>query len=254
MCPSIGFGAMRARGVIEELRIRRPAELVIEAIAWHFGARVQVSPLDGAEACVIRRGAQGTIIIRDDLDAGKYRFNLAHELGHFLIHPDLALKPCTDSDLAPWASRAEVEREADDFATNLLLPAEFIVARLKAKSPSLDFIGELAQEFSTSLTATALRYVELSGFPCAVVVSSAVGVEWFRVAEGFPGWFEKGRQLHADSWAYSALRGEDLPKGMQPTLATAWFKERRWKDVLIREQAIGLRSYGKALSLIWIPD
>jgi len=81
----------------------------------------------------------------------------------------LALKPCTESDLSPWASRPEVEREADDFATNLLLPEEFVTVRLKAKSPSLDFVGEVAREFSTSLTATALRYIELSGFPCAVV-------------------------------------------------------------------------------------
>ena len=104
------------------------------------------------------------------------------------------------------------------------------------------------------MTATALRYVELSGLPCAVLVSSDPGVEWFWVAEGFPGWLEKGRPLHPDSWAYSALRGEPLPTGMQPVLATAWFKERRWKDVVIREQAIRLGSYAKALSLIWIPE
>ncbi len=254
MSPSVGFGAIRARGVINELRIRRPAELVIEAIAWHYGARVHVTALEGAEACVVRRGARGTIIIRAGLDPGKHRFNLAHELGHFLMHPDLALKPCTESDLAPWAPRPEVEREADDFATNLLLPEEFVAERLKRKSPGLDFIGELARDFSTSLTATALRYVELSGLLCAVVVSSDAGVEWFRVAEGFPGWFEKGRPLHPDSWAYSALQGEPLPTGMQPVLATAWFKERRWKDIVIREQAIRLGSYGKALSLIWIPE
>jgi hypothetical protein len=254
MSPSVGLGAIRARGVIGELHIRRPAELVIEAIAWHYRLRVDVMPLDGAEACVVRRGDRGTIIIRPGLDPGKRRFNLAHELGHFLIHAELALKPCTESDLAPWAPRPEVEREADEFATNLLLPEEFFVPRIRATAPSLDFVSELAREFSTSVTATALRYVELSGLPCAVVVSSDDGVEWFRVAEGFPGWFEKGRPVHGDSWAYSALRGEELPTGMQPILATAWFKERRWKDVMIREQAIRLGSYGKALSLIWIPE
>jgi hypothetical protein len=228
--------------------------LVIEAIAWHYRVSVRVTLLDAAEACVVRWGDRGTIVIRRGLDPGKYRFNLAHELGHFLIHPDLALKPCTESDLTPWAPRPEIEREADDFAANLLLPEELLAPRVKATSPSLDFVAELAREFSTSLTATALRYVELSGFHCAVVVSSEAGIEWFRVAEGFPGWFEKGRPLHHDSWAYSALRGEPLPGGMQPVLATAWFPERRWKDTVIREQAIALGSYGKALSLIWIRE
>lgn len=40
---------------------------------------------------------------------------------------------------------------------------------------------------------------------------------------------------------------------MPPGLATAWFQGRRWKDVVIQEQAIRLGSYGKALSLIWVP-
>jgi len=50
------------------------------------------------------------------------------------------------------------------------------------------------------------------------------------------------------------LQGEPLPAGMQSVLATAWFPERRWKDVIIKEQAIRIGSYGKVLSLVWVPD
>ena len=45
-----------------------------------------------------------------------------------------------------------------------------------------------------------------------------------------------------------------MPSGMQQVLATAWFAERQWEDVIIREQAIRLGSYGKVLSLLWVPE
>jgi hypothetical protein len=73
-----------------------------------------------------------------------------------------------------------------------------------------------------------------------LVVASDSGIEWFTVAEDFPGWFERGRRIHPDSFAFDALRGKDFPAAMEPIPATAWFPERRWRDVIIREQAIRL--------------
>lgn len=254
MSPEVSLGAVKARAVLDELRVRHPSELVVEAIAWRYRLRVCPTALDGAEGCLVRRGDRGSILIRKGLDAGKYRFNVAHELGHFLLHPSLPLLPCTDADFFPWSAHQTVEREADDFATNLLLPEEFFRPRVRGTQPSLDVIDQLAKEFETSLTATAMRYVDLSGFQCALVVSSKDSVEWFKVARGFPGWFERGRPVHRDSFAYDALQGKPLPPGIQPVQATAWFPERRWRDVIIREHALRLGSYGKVLSLIWFPD
>jgi hypothetical protein len=112
----------------------------------------------------------------------------------------------------------------------------------------------VATDFETSLTFTASRYVELTECQCALVVSSKEGVEWFKVSQRFPGWFEKRQRIDPDSHAYDVLHGSSTTTGVQPVLATAWFPERRWKDSIIREDAIRLGKYGKAMSLIWIPD
>lgn len=249
---SASIGAIKAATVLANLGIRSPSHLVVEAIAWRFGLTVYRTPLDGAEGCLVRREAGGAILVAEQQDAGRYRFTVAHELGHFLLHPTIGLQPCVQADFAPWTVSRQTERDADDFAAELLLPRELVATRMHASEPSLTAIEALAQEFLTSLTATAIRYVEVSGFPCALVVSSAAGIEWFRVSEDFPGWFQKGQPIHRDSFAYDALRG-DVPAGMETVLATAWLTERRWKDVFIKEQTIRLGVYGKALSLIWIP-
>jgi hypothetical protein len=247
------LGALKAAEVVATLGIREASHLVVEAMAWVYHLKVKSVPFDGADGCLVRHPAGGTILVRGGLDPGRYRFTVAHELGHFLLHHQLRLRPCAASDLTPWSTRHEFERDADEFAAHLLLPEEIVASRMRSTEPSLTAVDTIARELQTSLTATALRYVELSGFPCALVVSSADGIEWFQVSEDFPGWFTKGQSIHANSFAYDALQAKDVPTRMETILATAWFKERRWKDVLIREQAIRLGSYGRALSLIWVP-
>lgn len=254
MSVEVTNGVLKARSVLRELQIRHPSEIVIEAIAFHYGVRLYASSLDGAEACIIRTGRRGTILIRSDLDPGRHRFDIAHELGHFLLHPDLSLKACIEADFLLWSARSAQEREADEFAVNVLLPETLFVQKIRDIAPNFDAIGHIAQDFNTSLTFTVSRYVELCGFQCALVVSSENRIEWFKVSDGFPGWFEKRQRIDPESHAYDVSQGQVSKSGVQPVMATAWFPERRWRDVIIREESIRLGSYGKVLSLIWVPD
>ena len=65
------------------------------------------------------------IVVSDDAYAsGKWRFVIAHELGHFLRHPELdQFRLCTDADMGTWY-RAGPEQEANDFAAELLMPED----------------------------------------------------------------------------------------------------------------------------------
>src|SRR6516225_3233020 len=67
----------------------------------------------------------GVILIRKSIqERGRKHFTLAHELGHYLLpnhdHTELA---CTKSDIGNWSDGSkQTEREADEFAAELLMP------------------------------------------------------------------------------------------------------------------------------------
>lgn len=74
------------------------------------------------------------------------RFDLAHELGHLLMHSS------TKTDDA--ATDRELEREANVFAAALLLPPDS-VRTMMPSAPPLDAVIALARRFGTSAVAAA---------------------------------------------------------------------------------------------------
>lgn len=88
----------------------------------------------------------------------RLRFSLAHELGHIILHRDLAveLKFRTLEDFRNWtrryqASRYTLEWEANEFGGRLLVPVE----RLKADFDT--FVSEIQKQFPTWWTNANLR-------------------------------------------------------------------------------------------------
>ncbi|MBE6481798.1 MAG: ImmA/IrrE family metallo-endopeptidase [Actinomyces ruminicola] len=73
------------------------------------------------------------------------RFDLAHELGHLLMHSSTKSDAATDREL---------EREANVFAAALLLPPDSVRTMLPS-APPLDAVVALARRFGTSAVAAA---------------------------------------------------------------------------------------------------
>lgn len=76
---------LRARAIVQELDIRKPSEIWLEEIAFHYGALVRYEQLQGAEGRLVRLGSRAVIRVRQDIpELGRRRFVIAHELGHWL--------------------------------------------------------------------------------------------------------------------------------------------------------------------------
>ena len=92
----------------------------------------------------------------------RQRFTAAHELGHFIYHRDLLGKGTGDTrayraERTPFANeliRPRHERQANNFAANLLMPREAISRLSEAGCVSLD---QLAEHFSVSREAMRIR-------------------------------------------------------------------------------------------------
>lgn len=100
------------------------------------------------------------------------RFSAAHELGHYFLDHHRA---CLLQGAKPHASRSEfrsdvmMEREADSFASALLMPERLMRPLVNEDDLTTGRVVELASRFRASLVSTAIRAVQLSDFPAAVV-------------------------------------------------------------------------------------
>ena len=249
---------LAARRIITELRIREPAEILIEEIAFTYGAFVREDALAGADGRLVRFGDRGVIRVKADIpEAGRRRFVIAHELGHFMLrHGVDIVKLCGEEDLLEWAKGQRLyENDANEFAAELLMPEEFFRPRCRSPKPNLQAIERLAAEFQTSLTATAIRYAEFSGERCAVVVSQQGRIRWNRGCSDFPYWLLRRGELHGYSYAIDCVEGKPTPDYISQVSATAWLpglKHHAERTVWEQSRVIS-RRLGVVLSLLWLP-
>jgi len=96
------------------------------------------------------------------------RFTVAHEMGHLLLHH--GNKICNATDFDRWDDKHIKESEANWFAAELLLPYSAVICEIKRSDLNFSFVEKLAQQYQTSLSATAIRLAKLDTGMSAVVV------------------------------------------------------------------------------------
>lgn len=106
-------------------------------------------------------------------NAGFQRFSVAHELGHLFLpgHQEAMQQGILPPSRAEFSSRDRYEREADSFASNLLMPVRLFDKQMRTAGEGLEAIRALREVCCTSLTATAIRYVERTSDLVAIVLS-----------------------------------------------------------------------------------
>lgn len=234
-----------------------PRDLVLEDLAYALGVLVVEGPLDSADARLVRKGKKGLVRIRESIpEPGRKRFALAHELGHWLLHENVSqIVACTDADMLSSYKASAPELEASFFASALLMPEDLFADRIAGTTPTATVLGKLANDFGTSLTAAAVRYVDLRNDYCALVVSEDGKVRWWRESRDFKGhfWIDPGTKLSPLTAAGGIFRG-DRPSGRPEKVdLTAWIPESSLEAETIIEEAIWMPRYRQVLSMLWLP-
>ncbi len=114
-----------------------------------FACEAALEPLGDGHAIVLRGGS----------DERRRRFTIAHEIGHFVLHPQ-RLSP--ERGGAVNAALREQEREADQFAAELLMPEPLVREAVVQQGGDVE---RLAGRFDVSRQAmqTRLRRLGLGG-------------------------------------------------------------------------------------------
>jgi len=97
--------------------------------------------------------AQKTIRINRKHHPLRQRFSLAHELGHICLNHDLILSDRIEEE----GINAELEKEADEFASELLMPIDLFKKAFRA----VPDLHALADTFQVSPSAVSVRALKL---------------------------------------------------------------------------------------------
>jgi hypothetical protein len=252
----IDKGSAYAKALLAELKISgAPDALKIAAQLQLDVTEMDVKGFDGA--LVRAKGTPfGAIIVRDSIrESGRKHFTVAHEIGHFVVpgHENADLV-CTATDMGSWSDSAkEFEREANEFAAELLMP-EAIVRHIVGKSePSLQLIKRIAASCHSSLSAAGWRFCHLTSHRCAIVWSSKEAALWSKRSEEFRFGVSLTGPTRTGTFAFDCLQGRNTPDRPEPVAADLWLDSQNvGAGNQIWEQSKALPSYSSVLTLLWI--
>lgn len=250
----MSFPIYAANKILADLEIKTPKDLeLLEEIAYMRGVLVKEEPLASSEArLTVYRNSAYITVSSNIQNLQRKRFSIAHELGHFEIHrSNSALLICVDKDIHDLTEK-KLEKEANEFASALLLPEQFFKPLCDQEDPSLESIGRLAKTFNTSLITTSRRYVELSHEQIAVVYSENKHIKWVQQSPELKEqnlFISSGRKLDSRSVAASSLSAR------KRVVASAWFDEGDFdRDAHIIEHSRYMPNYDAVLTLLWVDE
>jgi hypothetical protein len=112
------------------------------------------NPNDAAEWGIFYNGSAGP---------ERIRFTIAHELGHLILHRAQQIRVECDKGgvTSGQFDDRNIEREANEFASNLLMPID-VLRRLLGdqRKVTLHLLSDVARTFQVSFEALCLRFVE----------------------------------------------------------------------------------------------
>jgi len=252
----------RGEAVLSEEKITELAVDPFEIAARH-NIVVQAKPdtMSGVSGMLLRHGNSFGILYSSDIpNEGFQRFSVAHELGHYFLdgHVDHVLpNDGVHASHAGFASGDPYEQEADSFAVGLLMPAKPFKRLMGRSRLGLEDIESARDSCKTSLTATAIRYAELTDDAVAVILSRGRTIDYCILSEAMKSlpdltWPKRGSPVPANTT--TAQFNADNSRGLRAEREESEIDVLDWlggkRSTIVTEEVVGLGRYGKTLTVL----
>lgn len=219
----------------------------------------------GVSGMLLRHGdIFGILYATHITNEGFQRFSVGHELGHFFLdgHIDHILPADgVHGSHAGFVSADPYELEADHFSAGILMPGMLFVRALGKHEPGLAAIESMAGLCRTSLTATAIRFADLTEDAVAVIMSTGRTIDYCFLSETIKTlpqltWLRKGSPVPPDT-ATARFNADprhiaDAARDEADIDIMDWLGGAR--SVAANEEVIGLGRYGKTLTVLTCPS
>ncbi len=206
------------------------------------------------------KGSRGIMINKSIMYETRKNFTIAHEIGHSEIphHKDskyICLKSYIDS---PFRLKRQ-EREANEFAAELLMPAAFISEEIKNKEIGLEVIKSISEKCETSLTSSGFRYIKHCPEIATFLVSEDNKIKQCIVSSKMKERrlvFNKGNVLDKQSIAFNFFNKDgtisDGKEDKDEVDVSAWFPTLDYTKYDCFEYSIPSPNFNQVISLIWL--
>lgn len=168
-----------ARALLAELGQAPPVD--VEAAIAKFADVQEVLFPTSHDAVMIRAGVERPrVLVRPSPASGRKRrrFTLAHELGHIVIPWQAGAFFCHADLVVAHAgtSNADMEGEAHAFASEFLVPTQWLQERLADQSVTAATVAEVTQAADVSIPVAAQAICGLEPGNIAIIATDASGV------------------------------------------------------------------------------
>lgn len=186
----------------------------------------------------------------------RQRFTFCHELGHFfidghrnaLIHGEVPYL----SSFTGFSSERIVEREADFFASCLLMPRSRAIRDYRNhRRFSFAIIQGLSEKYQMSEVATIYRLLHLDLHPLMIVKASNGKIVSIQKSNDFYHYPKGGRDFIPEhSLMYEAVRGEVRVNKTEQIWTGDWFRA-RGEEAPLFEHCIYYEQFDVCYSILW---
>lgn len=233
-----------------------------EQLGWSDPiSAVQAANIDKFEGGLFYLGSQGWALLYNKKlsSPGRVRFTQAHELGHYLVHR-LAQEEfqCSQADMVQWGpEQKSIEAEADEFASNLLMPMKQFRAVTGSGAIDFDVLSSASAMFGVSLTAVALRWIRSTTDSALLILSRDGFMDWAvssdKALSNGAFFRTKGRVVQLPSATVAADETVSACRNGKCVSLRSWF-EHAHADACAREMKLTCENYGYTLTLLHLSD
>lgn len=190
---------------------------------------------------------------------GRQRFTIGHEFGHYILHRQQQdLFECGDSDIATGDNNGrDIEKEADLFASTLLMPLDDFRRQVDGQAIGFDLLRHCADRYGVSLTAAALRWIEIAPNRAVLIASRDDHMLWAKSNEAA---FRSGayfatrkNTIALPGCALAHVHNWGVMGDQQLVSAKRWFP-REPESMAINEMVRDASQYDYRLTLLLLPE
>jgi Zn-dependent peptidase ImmA (M78 family) len=189
------------------------------------------------------------------------RYSFAHELGHYFINEHrmelMSQGVLVQADGDPMLSESIFEKEAEYFASCLLMPRQQFIDDVSGKDFGVWLIHKLCKKYKVSQTAALMRYMELGDEPIAVIFNHNNGRHGYKIQSpqfrhyhlnlDENGFIPKGSVAGRFCYERKSIKGDTL------LTADVWFNPKNEQDALriYREECLPMPNLNKIVSVVY---